>query len=74
MEIFVLTECTLRSSWNDFVPHILIHFFLLIKKLKKRLRGGSSGMNLQNYEHGIVVRIIAYDVSIIIHSPIASST
>ena len=74
MEIFVLTKCTLRSSWNDFVAHILIHFFLLIKKLIKQFRGGSSGMNLQSYEHGLLVKIIAYDVSIIIHSPIASST
>ena len=31
-------------------------------------------MNLQRYEHGLVVRIITYDVSIFIHSPIASST
>ena len=31
-------------------------------------------MNLQSYEHGLVVRIIAYDVSIFIRSPIASST
>ena len=31
-------------------------------------------MNLQSYEHGLVVRIIAYDVSIIIRSPISSST
>ena len=31
-------------------------------------------MNLQSYEHGLVVRIIAYDFSIIIRSPIASST
>ena len=44
------------------------------KKLKKQFRGGSSGMNLQSYEHGIVVRIIAYDVSIFIRSPIVSST
>ena len=31
-------------------------------------------MNLQSYEHGLVVRIIAYNVSIFICSPIASST
>ena len=31
-------------------------------------------MNLQSYEHGLVVRIIGYDVSIFIHSPIAYST
>ena len=31
-------------------------------------------MNLQSYEHGLVVRITAYDVSIIIRSPITSST
>ena len=31
-------------------------------------------MNLQSYKHGLVVRIIAYDVSIIIRSPIAYST
>ena len=31
-------------------------------------------MNLQRYEHGLVVRIIAYDVSIFLHSPLASST
>ena len=31
-------------------------------------------MNLQRYEHGLVVRIYAYDVSIIIRSPIAYST
>ena len=55
MEIFVLTECTLRSSWNALVAHILIHFFLLIKKLKKQFKGGSSGMNLQSYKHGNIV-------------------
>ena len=31
-------------------------------------------MNLHSYEHGLVVRIIAYDVSIFICSPIAYST
>ena len=31
-------------------------------------------MNLQSYEHGLVVRIITYNVSIIICSPSSSST
>ena len=31
-------------------------------------------MNLQSYKHGLIVRIIAYDVSIIIRSPISYST
>ena len=31
-------------------------------------------MNLQSYEHGLVMRIITYDVSIFIYSPISSST
>ena len=57
------------------LQHTFKYIFVdLYKKLKKPFRGGSSGMNLQSYEHGLVVRIIAYDVSIFIHSPIESST
>ena len=70
--------CSNRMHFEElmeFFCSVHINTFLLTyKKLKKQFRGGILGMNLQRYEHGLVVRIIACDVSIVIRSPIASST